>query len=132
MITPELKQNIWYTLYFTITHNVPVFFFGTCIIGSIILSLYKPTRKSILLLLGFISLLLGYEYEKHIVEGIKEQTMNSLITINEHYTLRRIINVFFIKILPFSLYAGGLLLVLGSITGFLIQLLHIDRFKKIT
>ncbi len=107
VITPDLKQNIFYTVYFTVSHNVSAFFYLSGIIVSLILALIKPTRKSIFLLLGFIILLFSFEYNKHIVVGLREQTLNALITIQEHNKVRRIINFITLKALPILLPLGG-------------------------
>lgn len=117
IITPDLKQNIFYTVYFTVTHNFLAFLYLAGIIGSLVYALIKPTRKSIFLLIGFIILLFAYEYNKHIVDGLREQTLNALITIQEHNKVRRIINIITLKILPFFLPIGGWSLV--ALGGFL-------------
>ena len=114
-ITPDLKQNILYTIYFTITHNAIALFYFLGIVVAIGLSLYRPSRKSILLLLGFIILLFGFEYNKHILESLREQTLNALITIQEHNKVRRIINIVTLKLLPLALPLVGWILVLSSI-----------------
>lgn len=114
MIPPDLKQNIFYTVYFTVTHNLPVFFYGAGILVSTILALLKPKRSYILLLLGFIILLFAFEYQKHILDGLKEQTINALITIQEHNTVRRVINIVLVKALPILMPLVGWLFVCGG------------------
>jgi hypothetical protein len=116
-ITPELRQNIFYTVYFTVTHNLPVFFYGFGIISFALLAILRPRRSFILLLLGFIILLFAFEYNKHILEGLKEQTINALITIQEHNLVRRIINLVLVRLLPIGMPFVGWLLVFGG--GFL-------------
>lgn len=106
-LTPELKQNIFYTVYFTVTHNVPVFVYGTGILVSAVLAILKPKRSYVLFLLGFIILLFAFEYQKHILDGLKEQTINALITIQEHNLVRRIINIVLIKLLPIGMPVVG-------------------------
>lgn len=106
-LTPELKQNIFYTVYFTVTHNIPVFVYGTGILVSAVLAILKPKRSYVLFLLGFIILLFAFEYQKHILDGLKEQTINALITIQEHNLVRRIINIVLIKLLPIGMPVVG-------------------------
>lgn len=114
-LTPELKQNIFYTVYFTVTHNVPVFVYGTGILVSAVLAILKPKRSYVLFLLGFIILLFAFEYQKHIVDGLKEQTINALITIQEHNLVRRIINIVLIKLLPLGMpVVGWTFIILGA------------------
>lgn len=107
MINAELRQNIFYTVYFTVTHNLPVFIYGAGIVVSSLLAIRKPRRSYILFLLGFIILLFAFEYQKHILDGLKEQTINALITIQEHNTVRRIINIVLVKALPVLMPLGG-------------------------
>lgn len=114
-LTPELKQNIFYTVYFTVTHNVPVFVYGTGILVSAMLAVLKPKRSYVLFLLGFIILLFAFEYQKHILDGLKEQTINALITIQEHNLVRRIINIVLIKLLPIGMpVVGWTFIILGA------------------
>ena len=101
IITPDLKQNIFYTVFFTITHNALALFYAIGILYAIIHSIIKPSRGSVILLLGFILLLFGFEYNKHILEGLREQTINALITVQEHNKIRRIINIITLKAIPF-------------------------------
>ncbi len=119
MITPDLKQNLLYTIFFTVTHNLPALVYSAGILFAAILSVLKPTRKSVLLLIGFIILLFGYEYEKHILDGLREQTLNALITIQEHNKVRRIVNLVLVKALPVVLPVTGWLLVGASLYGYL-------------
>jgi len=114
-ITPDLKQNIAYTVFFTVTHNLPVFIYGTGIAVFALLAILKPRRSFIFFLLGFIILLFSFEYEKHMLEGIKEQTINALITIQEHNTVRRIINIVLVKALPLLLPLSGWSFILGGV-----------------
>jgi len=115
IITPDLKQNILYTVYFTITHNVPVFVYGTGILVSIVLAIIRPSRSYIFFLLGFIFLLFAYEYQKHILDGLKEQTINALITIQEHNKVRRLVNIILVRAAPILLPLGGWGLVIMGI-----------------
>lgn len=115
IITPDLKQNILYTVYFTITHNVPVFVYGTGILVSIVLAIIKPSRSYLFFLLGFILLLFAYEYQKHILDGLKEQTINALITIQEHNKVRRLVNIILVKAAPILLpLCGWTFIVVGG------------------
>lgn len=114
-LTPELKQNIFYTVYFTVTHNVPVFVYGAGILVSSVLAILKPKRSYVLFLLGFIILLFAFEYQKHILDGLKEQTINALITIQEHNLVRRIVNIVLIKLLPIGMpIVGWSFIIMGA------------------
>lgn len=119
-VSADLKQNLFYTLFFLITHNA---FAIVCVVGigiSILLSIYKPTRSALCILLGFMVLLFAFEYSKHIVEPLRQQTLNSLITDKPHNTVSRIINFSLLKALPLTLPLLGFLLVGSGIAGFVI------------
>lgn len=105
--TSDLQQNVFYAVYFTVTHNLPVFIYGACICISALMAIIKPKRSYVLFLLGFIILLFAFEYQKHILDGLKEQTINALITVQEHNLVRRIVNIILIKLLPLGMPVVG-------------------------
>lgn len=114
-VTADLQQNIIVTLYLLFSHNyIALAYFVGMIIG-IILSIVKPSRFTTFIFLGFAILLFSYEYDKHIIEGLRQQTIQSLITINPHQRLRRIIDLTLTEILPIVLYVGGWALLFFSI-----------------
>lgn len=114
-IPADLKQNIFYTALFIIMHNFMALVFLAGIAISAFILIIRPSRWSTLLLFGFIILLFGFEYNKHIVEPLKEQTLNSLITIQEHNKVRRLVNIILVKGLPILLpLAGWSLVGLGT------------------
>ena len=85
VITPDLKQNILVTLYLLFSHNYIALAYFAGLLLSIGLSLYRPSRFTSVCLLGFGILLFSYEYDKHLIEAFREQTLRSLITIQPHY-----------------------------------------------
>jgi len=106
-LTPDLKQNIFYMIYFIIKHNLSAIIYGAGILFSIILAIIKPSRKAMFMLLGFIILLFAFEYNKHIAESLHKQTIESLITLKRYYKLEWIIQVVLTKVLPLLLPAIG-------------------------
>ncbi len=113
--TSDLQQNVFYTVYFTVTHNLPVFIYGTGIGISALFAIVRPKRSYVMFLLGFIILLFAFEYQKHILESLKEQTINALITVQEHNLVRRVINIVLIKLLPLGMPLAGWSLIIGGI-----------------
>ena len=112
--TSDLQQNVFYAVYFTVTHNLPVFVYGAGIGISAVMAIIKPKRSYVLFLLGFIILLFAFEYQKHILDGLKEQTINALITVQEHNLVRRVVNIILIKLLPLGMpVVGWSLIILG-------------------
>lgn len=107
----DLKQNIFYTILFIAMHNFAAIFYAAGIVFSAVLLFIRPSRWGILFLFGFIILLFSFEYNKHIVEPLKEQTLNSLITLQEHNKVRRVVNLVLVKGLPRGLPLLGWTLV---------------------
>ncbi|MEI6533345.1 MAG: hypothetical protein WCO06_05900 [Candidatus Roizmanbacteria bacterium] len=103
----DLKQNIFYTIYFIILHNFLAIIFAIGIVVSLGMAFYKPSRKTLFIFIGFILFLFAFEYNKHIAEPLTEQTVNSLITEVPRYKLQSFISKFLIRIVPALLYIGG-------------------------
>jgi len=106
-LTPDLTQNMVHTVYALFVHNYIVFayFFGFLL--AVMLSLKRPSRFAILLMLGFAILTFSFEYDKHIIDGLREQTLNSLITQKPHYRAQKWIEVIIGEILPILFYLLG-------------------------
>lgn len=125
IITPDLKQNILLTIYLTIADNFFAVLYGAGIIVSAFLAIRKPSRYAVFLLLGFILLLFGFEYQKHILEGLKDQTINALITVQEHNKVRRLVNIVLVKAAPILIPLFGWIFVIVGVYLF-------NRGRKIT
>ncbi len=108
-MNPQLQQNLFITLYLIILHNFFALVYFSGLIVSTIYSLFRPSRKATLFMIGFALLLFSFEYSKHIVDGFKEQTVNSLITETPRYRLERLITVTISKLLPLFLNTTGIL-----------------------
>ena len=106
-IAPDIKQNIIITAYLLFTHNYIAFAYLGGLLISIILSIIRPSRFSVLMLLGFITLLFSFEYDKHLIVPFREQTLKSLITETPHYKLQKIIDLTISEILPIVFYITG-------------------------
>lgn len=106
-ITPDLQQNIFITIYLLFSHNYIVIAYFVGFLISIALALYRPSRFAALVLLGFAVLLFSYEYDKHIIEGLRQQTLTSLVTAEPHFKLQRLINVVISELLPVFFYILG-------------------------
>lgn len=117
-MTPELKQNIIVTIYLLLLHNWLVILFIIGLIISLGWLIHKPTRSKVLYFIGFGLLVFGFEYCKHISDGLVKQTTDSLITITRHYKLEWTIRICISKILPIFFYLLGVLFI---IIGFFIN-----------
>jgi len=107
----DLKQNFAVTIYLLFSHNYIAFVYLAGAVISTILSLIKPSRFTVFMLIGFITLLFSFEYDKHLIEPLRQQTLNSLITATPHYRLQKIINVLITEIFPILFYVTGWMLI---------------------
>ncbi|CAN5133713.1 hypothetical protein BH09PAT2_BH09PAT2_06950 [soil metagenome] len=115
-MAPDTQQNILYTIYFILLHNFEAIFYVGCIVLITLWALYLPTRAKIIILWGFIALLFVFEYNKHILEPLREQTINSLITVRQSSRIENYINRVTIRIIPRGLpILGWLLIIAGSV-----------------
>ena len=126
-MSPDTQQNVLYTIYFILLHNFEALFYAGCIILVTLWALYKPTRTKIIIMWGFIILLFAFEYNKHILEPLRQQTINSLITERQSWRIEHYINKFTTRILPRGLPLLGWLLVIG---GSFVEIKNFRKFKK--
>jgi len=110
-MSPDTQQNLFYTILFIIQHNALALVYTTAIIFITGHMLWKPTRGKILILWGFIVLLFAFEYSKHILEPLKEQTIQSLITERESIRIEFYVTKFLTRIVPFALPIFGWVLI---------------------
>jgi hypothetical protein len=67
---------------------------------------------------GFGILLFGFQYNKHILIPLKQQTETALITERQSYRTQRAIDLTFAKILPKAFpMAGWSMIVFGFVVG---------------
>lgn len=113
-MAPDTQQNLFYTIYFLISHNAEALFYALCIFTTTLYALYKPTRGKIILMWGFIILLFAFEYNKHILEPLRQQFINSLITERQSFRIEYTINYILVRVLPKGLpVLGWSLVILG-------------------
>ena len=118
-IPADLQQNISITLQLTFLHNYVAIFYFVGLIFSIIWSLYRPSRAATFAFIGFGLLLFSFEYTKHILEPLKEQTENSVITMTEHHLARRILDLWLVRLTPVcSVVFGFISLIISALLSF--------------
>lgn len=110
-VTPDLQQNILVTIYLLFSHNYIAFAYFIGLIISIVLSIYRPSRFTTFAFLGFAILLFSFEYDKHIIEGFRQQTLNSLITATPHYKVQKLADLVITHLLPILFYITGWLFI---------------------
>lgn len=113
-MAPDTKQNLFYTIYFLLLHNAEAIFYLSAVILFTLLALYKPTRGKVITMWGFLILLFAFEYNKHILEPLTLQFINSLITERPSFKIEYTINLILVKLVPTGLpIIGWCLVVLG-------------------
>ncbi len=123
-MAPDTQQNLLYTIYFTLIHNFEALFYASCIVMVTLWALYQPTRAKITIMWGLLILLFAFEYNKHILEPLREQTINALITERQSWRIEHYINKVTTRILPRGLpLLGWILTISGSI-------LEVKNFRK--
>lgn len=119
MIPADLQQNLFYTIYFTLAHNFLAIFYAFIILFFSLYLIYKPSRWALFIFYGFILLLFAFQYDKHIVDPLYNQTVSSVITVTPHLKAERVIYLLLIRLLPLLLPFMGLALI---ITGIILKM----------
>jgi hypothetical protein len=118
-ISPDTQQYLFVTLKLLVEHNFWALLYAFGIVCSLAWAVYRPTRAAILLVVGCSLLLLAFEYDKHIVGPLLEQTKGSLITERPSYRLARILEIGLGRLLPIALDLTGLgFVALGLYLGY--------------
>jgi hypothetical protein len=120
----SLTDGLIDTVFLTFAHNQDAigYFFG--IIVSVLLLFYKPSRTNLILLIGFIFLLFGFEYNKHIIAPLEDQTISSIgADGGSAVFLKRI----FQKLLPVTFFIIGWGGVLG---GMILQTIKLKKHQS--
>ncbi|HRN71150.1 MAG TPA: hypothetical protein PLS49_08280 [Candidatus Woesebacteria bacterium] len=129
MIAPDTQQNLLYTIYFMILHNYEAMFY---LAGSVVMALwmlYRPSRAKFLIFLGFAILLFAFQYTKHIVDPLLEQTTNSLITERESWRIERYLTLLLGRVVPLFLpIVGWALIIAGGTIRYLKLEIKINEF----
>ncbi len=128
MIAPDTQQNILYMIYFILLHNAEALFYASGIIITTLLALYKPKRGLIVIMWGFAILLFAFEYNKHILEPLRQQTIDSLITVRESWRIEHTINYVLTRVIPRGLpLLGWSLIGLGLFLDKIINILFLKK-----
>lgn len=126
-MAPDTQQNFLVAGMLLVEHNFFALFFLGGVILSVALGLWKPSRGAILLVVGFALLLFAFEYQKHIVDGLLEQTRGSLITERQSYRLEWLLDKTFGKILPPLFYFLGT--VVTAVGGYM-EFMFLKKIKN--
>jgi len=118
-MTEYINSAYIQTLYLTFVHNKELMGYVFGFVVMTIVTLIKPSRSNILITIGFLILGFGFEYDKHIINGLREQTINALQVGPGISTTRlNLVNIFLTHLLPIILWiAGWGVLLIGLIVG---------------
>ena len=108
MPSPELADNLLTTIYSTFDHNKIVIAYVCAALLGGFLVFKKPTRYHVLLLFGFAILAFTYEYEKHIIAPLRDQTLQAVAPDpNVHVRTQKYLDIFLSVLFPIGLYVTG-------------------------
>ncbi len=102
-----MKQGLFQLIYFTYIHNQLLIGLAVALISSLLLLLKKPQRRYVWFLLGFLFLIIHFEYQKHIVKDLTEQTIATLFLEEGYYRGRWLTRVALYHLVPFLLWLAG-------------------------
>ncbi|MGD9129276.1 MAG: hypothetical protein PVJ09_02205 [Candidatus Woesebacteria bacterium] len=106
-MNPALKTGLARLVYLTFLHNSDAIALFLGIILALVLLLRKPRRVYVFFLLAFVLLLARFEYLKHVVDPLQEQTVTTVIQEEGHHRAKRWFDVFFNDFVPMILYLSG-------------------------
>jgi len=117
-MTNANQQGLFQLVYWTWLHNYEVIALSFGCLLAIGLMLKKPKRIYLLFFLGFLLLIFQYEYTKHLVKSLEEQTLQTAIVSDSQTKARKLIDFTLNRLVPFGSYLGGWgMIFLGMIIG---------------
>lgn len=102
-----MKQGLFQLIYFTYLHNQLVIGFLLALIGSLLMLIKKSERRYIWFFLGFLFLIFHFEYQKHIVQDLADQTISTLFLEAGHDRWRRLTGLVIYHFVPLALWLSG-------------------------
>lgn len=102
-----MKQGLFQLIYFTYLHNQLVIGFLLAFLASLFLLIKKPERRQVWFLLGFLILILHFEYQKHIVQDLADQTISTVFLEEGNDKWRRLTKLALYHFTPFVLWLSG-------------------------
>lgn len=106
-MSPTLQNNLFDLVYWTFLHNSEAIALFLSMAVALGLLLWRPRREFVLWLIGFTLLLARFEYLKHVVDPLFNQTLEVVIRTEGHYRARKLMDIFFYDVIPLLLYVGG-------------------------
>lgn len=107
MLSADIRQSIFVTLYLMFSHNYEAIAYFSGMVLGIVLMIWKPSRFATFIMLGFAVLLFQFEYDKHIIVALRDQTLTSLATTATHQRFTKMVSLFISDLVPILLYLLG-------------------------
>jgi len=85
-------------------HNYEVIGFTLAALCALVGLIRQPTRRRVLFFVGFLLLVLHFEYYKHISDGLRDQTLATLFVDRPHYRGQWLTTVFIQHVIPFTMW----------------------------
>jgi hypothetical protein len=102
-----IQQGIGQLIYATFLHNNEIIAFSLGILITLFLLFRRPRRVYLFFLIAFVCLLIRFEYLKHIVDPLSQQTIGVVVTEEGHWRTRKWLDLFFNNFIPLVLYLLG-------------------------
>jgi hypothetical protein len=120
------QQGFISLMYATWLHNAEVLAYFVGIMFALYLLYKHPSRARTLLLVAFTALLIRFEYIKHIVDPLQQQTVGVVVTQDGDFGARRLIDLILNDAVSLSLYMVGW----GSLFGAIFTLTRKNEDHK--
>lgn len=112
MQEPSLSGNFVRMMYELFSHNYIVIGYFAGLIVSALAAFKKPTRTHFLIVIGFALLVFNFEYEKHISEGLRDQTVSSVVGQTGNLKAKSLVALFIEFVFPIVTFYLGIALIL--------------------
>lgn len=106
-MSPVVKQGLFQLLYSTFLHNSEALALLVGVGLTLVLLFLKPKRNYLLFFVGFLFLLLRFEYLKHVADPLAQQTIGVVVTQQGFQRTRRLIDIFINDLIPLLMYFIG-------------------------
>ena len=128
-VGPDVEQAVDHFFGLTFLHNWYPIMLVVVLLGVTAYALYKPQRSRILFMLSAAFLLLHFEYVKHFMDYLLNQSQVTLTTEDPNYRFIWITDKLATRIIPFGLLISGIGTLLGGIYLFIKENPHLIRKK---
>ena len=107
-ISLEVTNSLFKGLYLLFDHNALVLAYISGLIICGFISFLRPSRLAFLFTFSFAALAFGYEYDKHIIEPLRTQTLATVIpTPGTHQRAAKLIDLVLSNLLPVFFFIIG-------------------------